>query len=106
MSEPSLPSPAFEFRPARDADRAFLFQVYATSREAELSVVPWTLETKNLFLRQQFEAQDHHYRSHYPGAEFLVIEREGRSVGRLYLHRSPNDLLVMDIALLPAEQRQ
>ena len=94
------------FRPALDEDRPFLFRVYASSRKEELAPVPWTPEQKQLFLEQQFHAQDHHYRTCYEGAEFLVILVDGRDAGRLYVYRSPGDILVMDIALLPEEQRR
>ena len=80
--------------------------MYASTREAQLAPVPWTQEQKRAFLAQQFDAQDRHYRAEYEGAEFLVIQVEGRDVGRLYLHRSQGELLLMDIALLPFAQKQ
>ena len=98
--------PEIGFRAAKDVDRVFLFEVYASSREEELRLAPWTIEEKRGFLTQQFEAQDHHYRTYYEGAEFLVIQVDGRDAGRLYVHRVPGELLVIDIALLPIEQRQ
>jgi ribosomal protein S18 acetylase RimI-like enzyme len=97
-------SALIRFRPAVDSDRQFLFGVYASSREAELAPVPWTAEQRHAFLEQQFNAQDHHYRTHYVGAEFLVVLVDGRNAGRLYVHRSTDDILVLDIALLPEEQ--
>ena len=80
--------------------------MYASSREDELAPVPWTSEQKHGFLAQQFDAQDHHYRTHYAGAEFLVVEVDGRDAGRLYVHRAADDILVIDIALLPREQKR
>jgi GNAT superfamily N-acetyltransferase len=68
----------------------------------ELSQVAWSQEEKDAFCASQFAAQTRHYREHYVGAEFWVIEREGVPVGRLYLHRQPHDFRVMDIALIPA----
>lgn len=100
------PGPPIRLRPVLEQDRAFLYEVYASSREAELAPVPWTPEQKRSFLVQQFEAQDRHYRAEYAGAEFLVIQVEGRDAGRLYLHRSPGELLLMDIALIPSFQKQ
>ena len=37
------------------------------------------------FLAQQFDAQHRHYQRHYPDAEWLVIERGGEAIGRLYI---------------------
>jgi GNAT superfamily N-acetyltransferase len=88
--------------PATAADREFLFEVYAASRDAEMAMLDWDQTAKENFLRMQFKAQDHHYRSHYPGAQFLVIYDDGKPIGRLYLHETTQRTCVMDIALLPA----
>ena len=88
-------------RPATPDDLPFLERVYVSTREEELAPVPWDAATKLAFLRQQFAAQDHHYRAHYDGAELLVVLRDGAPAGRLYLHRRPHEIRVMDIALLP-----
>ena len=88
-------------RPATADDREFLCRVYAATREEELAAVPWSTEQKAAFARAQFEAQDRHYRTHYPGAEFLVIEAAGVPAGRLYLHRSEKELRIVDISLMP-----
>jgi ribosomal protein S18 acetylase RimI-like enzyme len=89
-------------RPATDEDRDLLFRVYAATREDELALVDWPAEQKDAFLRQQFEAQDRHYREHYPGARFLVVERQGEAVGRFYVHHREGEIRLMDVALLPA----
>lgn len=87
---------------ATAADREFLFEVYAASRDSEMALVPWSEEQKQAFLRMQFDAQDHHYRAHYPNAQFQIIRHEGRAVGRLYVYESAAEIRIMDIALLPA----
>lgn len=92
---------SFTLRPALADDREFLLRVYSGSREEELSVVEWPEGEKERFLRQQFEAQDTYYRAQYEGAEFLVIEVEGKPAGRLYLHRNEDDIRIVDVALLP-----
>ena len=89
-------------RPVADGDRAFLLEVYASTRAPELDRLPWTAEQKAAFIDHQFHAQDTHYRAHYGGATFDVIEIDGEPAGRLYVHRGPSDVRVMDIALLPA----
>jgi ribosomal protein S18 acetylase RimI-like enzyme len=83
-------------------DYEFLAAVYASTREEELRPVPWTEEQKQGFLRSQFDAQTEHYRNHYREAEFWVIEHDGQRAGRLYLHYTPDDLRIVDIALAPA----
>jgi ribosomal protein S18 acetylase RimI-like enzyme len=89
-------------RPVSDTDRAFLVEVYASTREDELTQVAWDDGTKRAFVEQQFGAQDAHYRANYPGATLDVIEVDGVAAGRLYVHRGESDIRIMDIALAPA----
>ena len=88
-------------RPVTDDDRPFLVELYGSVREPELAHVPWDDATKRAFVEQQFSAQDAHYREHYPGATLDVIEVDGEPAGRLYVHRGPSDIRIMDIALAP-----
>jgi ribosomal protein S18 acetylase RimI-like enzyme len=82
-------------RPVTGDDRAFLLELYASTREPALAQVPGLIE-------QQFDAQDAHYRRGYPGAALDVVEVEGERAGRLYVHRSESEIRIMDIALMPA----
>lgn len=93
-----------QLRPVTAVDRPFLFSVYAATREEELADVGWSAEERESFLRQQFEAQDHHYRENYPGASLSVVERAGEPIGRLYVARWPAEIRIMDIALLPGHR--
>lgn len=93
---------SISLRPRTPGDEAFLLHLYASTRWEELAPVPWTEDQKLAFLSDQFRLQTHHYEHHYPGAQFLVIERDGQAIGRLYLHRGSEDLLLMDIALVPS----
>jgi ribosomal protein S18 acetylase RimI-like enzyme len=89
-------------RPATEADRDFLLELYAGTREAELAQVAWEDGVKRAFLEHQFSAQDQHYRTNYPGATLDVIEVDGERAGRLYVHRGEEDIRIMDIAVAPA----
>jgi ribosomal protein S18 acetylase RimI-like enzyme len=88
-------------RPATQADRVFLVDLYASTRAGELALVDWDDATRRAFVEHQFSAQDHHYREHYPGATLDVVEVEGSPAGRLYVHRGEDDIRIMDIALAP-----
>jgi ribosomal protein S18 acetylase RimI-like enzyme len=88
-------------RPVSDADRAFLVELYGSTREDELDQISWAPGTRESFVEQQFSAQDAHYRANYPGATLDVIEVDGAPAGRLYVHRGPSDIRIMDIALAP-----
>jgi ribosomal protein S18 acetylase RimI-like enzyme len=89
-------------RPVAGDDREFLVDLYGSLREAELAHIPWDEATRRAFIEQQFAAQDTHYRQHYPGATLDVVEVDGEPAGRLYVHRGPRDIRIMDIALAPA----
>jgi ribosomal protein S18 acetylase RimI-like enzyme len=89
-------------RPVTDADRDFLVELYGSVREPELEPVGWDDATKRAFVEHQYAAQDAHYRQHYEGATLDVIEVGGERAGRLYVHRGPSDIRIMDIAIAPA----
>jgi ribosomal protein S18 acetylase RimI-like enzyme len=88
-------------RPTKTEDAGFLERVYASTRVEELALTDWGDDQKAEFCRHQFTAQDAHYRAHYPTAEYSVIEREGVTLGRLYVDRWKQEIRIMDITLLP-----
>jgi ribosomal protein S18 acetylase RimI-like enzyme len=88
-------------RPVTDADEGFLRTVYASTRTEELAPLGWPPEAVAAFCDQQAEAQHRHYRSHYPDASYDVVLVGGTPAGRLYVDRSPAELRIVDIALLP-----
>ncbi len=88
-------------RDAVPGDRDFLLRVYSSTRAEELATTGWTDEQKATFCLMQFEAQDSHYRAHYPGATYQVIESGNSPAGRLYVDRWTKEIRIMDIALLP-----
>jgi ribosomal protein S18 acetylase RimI-like enzyme len=92
-------------RPCSAEDAEFLYRVYASSREREMSLlVDWNDVQKELFLRDQFRLQHHHYQTNYPDARYDIIEKNGEAIGRFYVARMRNEIRIMDIALL-AEHR-
>jgi RimJ/RimL family protein N-acetyltransferase len=94
------------FRPEAEQDTDFVLRLYASTRQTEMDSVPWSAEEKERFVLQQFEAQRLHYRTYYSDSELLIILLDGRPVGRLYLHRTGNDLLIIDISLMPEVRGQ
>lgn len=88
-------------RPITPEEVPFLAAVYASTRWDELAPTGWSDEEKAVFCRRQFDAQSAHYRENYPGASLQIIERDGVSIGRLYVARWEHEIRIMDIALLP-----
>ena len=86
-------------RPMTDDDLPFVAALYASTRAEELAPLPWPDENKRAFLEQQHRAQHAHYRAHYADADWLILEREGHPIGRLYLDEWREQLRVIDISL-------
>lgn len=94
------------FRPIQDDDREFLARLYASTREEELSVTPWSDEEKAAFLRQQFEAQHTFYMEQFTEAELSIVLLDGEPAGRLYIDRREDEIRLIDIALMPEHRGQ
>jgi GNAT superfamily N-acetyltransferase len=99
--DPQEPVIGVELRPVEPSDEEFLYRVYASTRQEELAQVGWDETQKEAFLRMQFDAQSRYYREHYRGAEFSVILSDDVPAGRLYVARWPEEIRIVDIALLP-----
>jgi ribosomal protein S18 acetylase RimI-like enzyme len=93
-------------RPVEPGDEDFLLGVYAGSRADEMALVPWDEARKLAFVRSQFEAQYAQYNERFPDAEYNVILYQGRPVGRLWIGRTPEQIRLLDIAILPEFQNQ
>ncbi len=87
--------------PTRPEDESFLYTVYASTRAGEMELVDWTPEQKTAFLQMQYNAQRQHYLTYYPAATYHIIQRDDVPIGRVIVHRSQDEILLMDIALLP-----
>ena len=92
------------FHRVAEADLAFVYALYAQVRAAELAPVLWPQEAKDAFLAEQAALQHRHYVANYPGADLLVIEDGSGPIGRVYVYRSPGEIRLMDIALVPGRR--
>jgi ribosomal protein S18 acetylase RimI-like enzyme len=99
--ESAAVAPDWTLRAASAEDRALLLHVYASTREEELAQAGWPDDVKAQFLAMQFEAQDRYYREAYPDGRFDIVEVCGEVAGRLYVNRGPDEIRIIDIALLP-----
>ena len=89
------------FRPAAPEDDPFLIGVYGSTRLEELALTNWDTSQREAFLKFQFNAQQVHYRQHYPEGEHLIILVTGNPVGRLYVANIEKEIRILDITLLP-----
>jgi ribosomal protein S18 acetylase RimI-like enzyme len=91
---------AITVRPEQPQDEAFLFELYASTRQEELDAWGWPPEMREGFLKVQFKASQG-YRDAFPDAEFQIVLLDGVKAGRLIVNRTREDLSIVDIALLP-----
>jgi ribosomal protein S18 acetylase RimI-like enzyme len=92
-------------RPAVPGDRPFMLRLYAGVREPELEAAGMPVEQRGAFIAQQFDAQSRHYET-YRDATVEVILVDGEPAGRLIVDRGPDELRVVDIALLAKHRGQ
>lgn len=99
------PAPSeITLRPVEPDDYDFLLDVYASTRAEEMAMVPWTDQQRHVFVQSQFDAQQDHYRTHYPTGIHCIILVDGRQVGRLYVARLDQEIRIIDITLLQRER--
>ena len=97
----ALTAQGMAFRPSVAQDLSFLRRLYSGFRAEELAQVPWPAQAKENFLDEQFALQHGHFVTHFPRADFLVLERGRTPLGRFYLDRSTPYHLIVDIGFLP-----
>ena len=102
MPPPLREAAAFDivYRVMTDGDLPFVAALYASTRAEEVAATGWPPELQAAFLDQQHRAQHSYYRTVYPDGEWLLIEREGEPIGRLYLGEKDGILHLIDISLL------
>lgn len=87
-------------RSATDADRPFRIELYASTREAELAVLPWDETARRAFIQQQFNARERSWQATFPAAAHEIVEVDSERVGVIATVDSEGSLHVLDIALL------
>jgi ribosomal protein S18 acetylase RimI-like enzyme len=88
-------------RPASPADQEFLFQLYASTRQAEIAALGWSPAQQESFLRMQFQAQQRWYETAYAGAEHRIVMLDSKPAGRLLVERGAEAATLVDISLIP-----
>ena len=94
------------YRPMAEEDLPFVADLYASTRREEVAQAGWPPEMQEAFLAQQHEAQHSHYSLHFADAEWLIVERSGEAIGRLYLRDEAEALNIIDISLVPHSRGQ
>ena len=96
-------SHTLSLRPVTPADDAFLFELYASTRE-DIAALGLGDARRTALMHVQWMAQRNGYRLRFPNAEHQVVLVNGEQVGRLWVAREPGELRLVDISLLPAHR--
>ncbi len=91
-------------RREQPGEEAWLRQLFEAGRAEELDRAGWPPATRTLFLDFQFRAMRQSYAAQFPAADFSILLADQQPIGRLVVHRSAEEIHVVDIALLPAWQ--
>ncbi|WP_187143207.1 GNAT family N-acetyltransferase [Terriglobus albidus] len=93
-----------ELRRERPDDAEFLKQLFYAVRSPEFGAAGWPEEQTRDFLAIQERMQWTHYDRTYKRLERWIVERNGRSIGRLYLATEPDALRVVEISIMPEDR--
>jgi GNAT superfamily N-acetyltransferase len=110
MPKSSLPRLAALLAPVQarapsEADAAFLARLYASTRmDLHSASADPAFVASLVGMQQRLQAAD--YRRRFPGAAYLLLERDGAACGRIVLDAGPAALRLVDIALLPEARGQ
>lgn len=89
-----------KLRPKNIDDEEFLLKLYSSTREEELSIVPWTRQEKDAFIQMQFNAQTKYYTQIYPEMEYQIILHDNIPAGRLIIARLSGEIRIVDISII------
>jgi ribosomal protein S18 acetylase RimI-like enzyme len=100
-------SKTIALRSVTPEDEDILLKIYASTREEEMQqAVGWSREQKEIFLRWQMEMQRNDYEKRFPKADYQIILFAGEPAGRLWVGRTPEQIRLLDIAILPEFQNR
>jgi len=91
---------AIAVRPEQAADEPFLLELYASTSKEALDACGRPPGLRADFLKMQFQASRAYHRT-FPDPEFQIVLVDNENAGRLVVSRSPDELLILDIALMP-----
>lgn len=97
----------YHLRPASEADEAFLLELYGHERKADLLLSGLNAPQRQAFVHLQFRARQASYAANFPNAvDSILCVEDGTPAGRVLVDRTPAEIRLVDIAVLPHWQRR
>ncbi len=90
-------------RSVTDDDDDFLRRVFSSTR-GDVLAAPLSADERDTFLDFQYRAQRSDYERRFPRAQHSIVLVEGEPHGRVWIDRNPDEIRLLDIALLPEHQ--
>ena len=91
-------------RPVRADDEDFLYELYCSTRMIDIGRAGLEPAQQAAILEMQFIGQRMQYEMDFPEADHDIILLKGQPIGRVMVHRTAEQNLGVDIALLPAHR--
>jgi ribosomal protein S18 acetylase RimI-like enzyme len=88
-------------RPAQKSDEPFFYEVFKSVRVPEFAVLGLQPEHLEMLMKQQYEARTGSYEAQFPDSGNSVVLSGDTPIGQFWVFRTPEEFLVVDIALLP-----
>lgn len=104
MADFSLPD-GLRLRPQRDSDGAFMASLYNSTREDLRSAIAEHDFIEEL-IEMQFRAQREGYGQQFPNAMYFIVELHDQPIGRVAVDFGPNEVRMIDLALIPAARNK
>ena len=94
-------------RTATDADASLLFALFAEQKAAEMAPLGLSSTQLQPLLDMQYRGRELTYAQAWPSAANLILcLPDGTPAGRLLLHRQPESIRILDLAVLAQYQRR
>ena len=90
-------------RPSNTSDEPFISQLYQSTR-SDLDLINAEQDFIVALKESQLNAQKAGYEDMYPNAMYFIIEYHDKRIGRVILDFGTNEILVVDISLIPQAQ--
>jgi ribosomal protein S18 acetylase RimI-like enzyme len=94
-------SPPISLRPAQKSDEPFFYEVFKSVRAPEFAVLGLHPEQLEMLIGQQYEARTGSYEAQFPDSGNSVVLSGDAPIGQFWVFRTPEEFLVVDIALMP-----
>ena len=82
------------------ADEEFLIELYYTTRD-DIQEAPLEEDEKRALSLMQYQLQRQHYLNEFPDTDHDMILLDGKPVGRLWIARYDDEIIGVDLAIMP-----